>query len=156
MKTRWLEPAEEEAWRNYRKMRTLLDLELQRDLSSSAGLSEADYDVLSTLSEAEGNRWRSRDLAARLLWSPSRLTHQVGRMEQRGLVARESCEDDRRGAVLILTNRGFEALAGAAPRHVEAVRENLVDLLTADEVAALNAIAQKVIAKFSGDVQRQR
>ena len=149
MKTRWLKPAEETAWRNYRRMRTLLDLQLQRDLSRSAGLSEADYDVLSTLTEAEGNRWRSRDLAARLLWSPSRLTHQIGRMEQRGLVMRESCEDDRRGAMLILTDQGFEALAGAAPQHVEAVRENLIDLLSADEIATLNSIAQKVIAKIS-------
>jgi DNA-binding MarR family transcriptional regulator len=135
-------------------MRTLLDFELQRDLSRSAGLSAADYDVLSTLTEADGHRWRVRDLATRLLWSASRLTHQIGRMERRGLVTREDCEDDRRGAVVVLTDNGLATLKAAAPRHVEAVRENLVDLLTPREIATLNAIAQKVIAKIGGGDQR--
>src|ERR671916_190482 len=85
--TRWLTPAEERAWRGYRRMRTVLDLAIARDLRQDSGLSDADYDVLSTLSEAEGDSWRAGDLAARLLWSTSRLAHQVGRMERRDLVA---------------------------------------------------------------------
>ena len=85
-KMRWLEPAQEQAWRRYRRMRTLLDLQIARDLKKDSGLSEPDYDVLSTLSESPDGSWRAREFAARLLWSSSRLAHQVGRMEQRGLV----------------------------------------------------------------------
>jgi DNA-binding MarR family transcriptional regulator len=126
-------------------MRTVLDLQIARDLQQDSGLSETDYDVLSTLSEKPGSNWRSRDLAAQLLWSTSRLAHHVGRMEQRGLVARQPCADDARGALISLTEEGRATLEQAAPPHVASVRRHLIDLLTPEEVAALDSIAEKVI-----------
>src|SRR5437660_3421286 len=114
----WLTAPQERAWRRYRRMRTLLDLQLARDLHRDSGLSGADYDVLSTLSEKAGGSWRARDLAAQLLWSTSRLAHHVGRMEQRGLVARQPCADDARGALISLTGQGRATLGKAAPPHV--------------------------------------
>ena len=148
--TRWLTASQERAWRRYRRMRTLLDLEIARDLNRDSGLSEADYDVLSTLSEKPGSRWRARDLAAQLLWSTSRLAHHVGRMEVRGLVARQPCADDARGALISLTGQGLATLERAAPPHVASVRRNMIDLLTDEEVAALDSIAEKVIAHLAG------
>jgi DNA-binding MarR family transcriptional regulator len=150
--TRWLTASQERAWRRYRRMRTLLDLQIARDLNQDSGLSEADYDVLSTLSETPDGRWRARDLAGRLLWSTSRLAHHVGRMEQRGLVARERCPDDARGALISLTEDGLATLDQAAPPHVASVRRHMIDLLTADEVAALDTIAGKVITRLAGQV----
>ena len=145
---RWLTAPQERAWRRYRRMRTLLDLQLVRDLNQDSGLSESDYDVLSTLSERQEGCWRARDLAAQLLWSTSRLAHHVGRMEQRGLVARQPCADDARGALISLTGQGWATLRDAAPRHVDSVRRHMIDLLTDDEIAALDAIAGKVIARL--------
>lgn len=142
---RWLTPAEDRAWRGYRLMRTLLDLRLTRDLAADSGLSEADYDVLSTLTEAPGDRCRPGELAARLLWSTSRLAHQVGRMEKRGLVAREAVDTDGRGATVVLTGAGRAVLEAAAPLHVESVRRNLVDLLTPAELETLAAITARVV-----------
>ena len=150
--TRWLTSPQERAWRRYRRMRTLLDLQIARDLHRDSGLSEADYDVLSTLSEGPEGSWRARDLAVRLLWSTSRLAHHVGRMEQRGLVARQPCADDARGALLSLTQQGWATLRKAAPPHVASVRRHAIDLLTADEVAALDTIAGKVIAHLASEV----
>ena len=129
-------------------MRTLLDLQIARDLNRDSGLSETDYDVLSTLSEQPGSRWRARDLAAQLLWSTSRLAHHVGRMEQRGLVTRQPTADDARGAVISLTEQGRAVLHQAAPPHVASVRRNLTDLLSEEEVATLDTIAEKVIARL--------
>jgi DNA-binding MarR family transcriptional regulator len=149
---RWLTPPEDRAWRGYRRMRTLLDLQLARDLAADSGLSEPDYDVLSTLSEAPGDRWRASELAARLLWSSSRLAHQVGRMERRGLVARRAVDSDGRGAEVVLTERGRAVLEAAAPAHLESVRRHLVDLLSPAEVDALSAIATKVVRHLDGDV----
>ena len=148
---RWLTPAEDRAWRGYRRMRTLLDLRLARDLAADSGLSEADYDVLSTLSEAPGDRWRASELAARLLWSSSRLAHHVGRMERRGLVARAAVDSDGRGAEVVLTAHGRQVLEEAAPRHLESVRRRLVDLLTPAEVDTLAAIAAKVVRNLEAD-----
>jgi DNA-binding MarR family transcriptional regulator len=129
-------------------MRTLLDLEIARDLHRDSGLSDTDYDVLSTLSEKPGSSWRARDLAAQLLWSTSRLAHHVGRMEQRGLVAREPSADDARGSLISLTGQGRAVLGQAAPPHVASVRRHLIDLLTDEEVATLDTIAGRVIAQL--------
>ena len=141
----WLSAEQEQAWRRYRRMRTLLDLQIARDLKRESGLSEPDYDVLSTLSESPDGCWRARDFAARLLWSTSRLAHQIGRMEQRGLVQRRGTDEDARGAVVALTQHGWATLRAAAPRHVESVRRNLIDLLSPAEVEALDRIAGKVV-----------
>jgi DNA-binding MarR family transcriptional regulator len=149
METRWLSEEEERAWRAYRRMRTLLDLQIGRDLARDSGLSDSDYDVLSTLSETTEPSWRASALAERLLWSTSRLAHHVGRMERRGLVARRDCADDGRGATVTLTEAGWKALREAAPHHVESVRHHLIDLLTPAEVEALATIAAKVIDHFA-------
>lgn len=146
---RWLDADQERAWRGYRRMRTLLDLQIARDLNLDSGLSDADYDVLSTLSERQEAAWRSSDLAKHLLWSTSRLSHHIGRMESRGLVARQPTDNDGRGAVVTLTDQGWATLREAAPHHVESVRRNLVDLLDDQEIATMGRIAEKVIARLS-------
>lgn len=148
-RTRWLTPNEERTWRAYRRMRASLDLRLARDLFSDAGLSEADYDVLSGVSEAADQRLRLKELADSMLWSQSRLSHHVARMEQRGLVVREECESDGRGAVIALTSEGWRTIKEAAPGHVKSVRQHLIDLLTPEEIESLGRIAEKVIAHLS-------
>jgi DNA-binding MarR family transcriptional regulator len=145
---RWLSPGEERAWRAYRRMRTRLDLQLARDLARDSHLSESDYDVLSTLTEQPGRSWRASELAARLLWSTSRLAHHAGRMERRGLIARGECAEDGRGATITLTDAGWAALQAAAPAHVASVRRHFIDLLTPAEVQALADVAGKVLAHF--------
>lgn len=153
-KVRWLEADQERAWRRYRRMRTLLDLQIARDLKNDSGLSEADYDVLSTLSESPDGSWRASDFANRLLWSTSRLAHHVGRMEQRGLVRRRGSADDARGAIVTLTPLGRATLDAAAPLHVASVRRHLIDLLTPAEIKALDRIAGKVVAHLGTGATR--
>jgi DNA-binding MarR family transcriptional regulator len=144
--TRWLDAAEERAWRGYRRMFLLLNARLARDLASDAGLSEADYDVLSSLSEAEGGRERLSTLAARMLWSQSRLSHHIARMQGRGLVTRDDCASDGRGSVAVLTAEGRRAVETAAPGHVAAVRAHLIDRLSPDQIKVLGDIAEIVVA----------
>jgi DNA-binding MarR family transcriptional regulator len=95
---RWLDDTEARAWRGYRRMHALLDLQIARDLAADSGLSETDYDVLSNLSEAAEHQLRLTDLAADMLWSKSRLSHHLTRMQQRGLIRREGSPDDARSA----------------------------------------------------------
>jgi DNA-binding MarR family transcriptional regulator len=146
---RWLNDREMRAWLGYRRMRLLLDLQLNRELMSQSGLSEPDYDVLSDLSQASGRRMRLSDLAAHMRWSKSRLSHHVTRMQQRGLVDREECADDGRGSVLVLTRAGLRAIEAAAPGHVASVRTHLIDLLTNDEIDTLGSITERVLAHLS-------
>jgi DNA-binding MarR family transcriptional regulator len=150
-RTKWLDAQEDRAWRGYRRLRTLLDLQLARDLMRDSGLSEPDYDVLSNLSEAPGQQMRLTELAAWMQWSKSRLSHHITRMQQRGLVDREECPGDGRGSVLVLTQAGLRAIKEAAPLHVASVRRHLIDLLTRDELATLEAITHRVAARLAED-----
>lgn len=142
---RWLTDAEMRAWLGYRRMRLLLDAQITRDLADDSGLSAPDYDVLSTVSSADGCRTRLNALAARMLWSKSRLSRHISRMEQRGLVTKEECADDARGAVIVLTELGLRTIKRAAPHHVESVRRRLIDLLSAEQLEALSGIAETVL-----------
>ena len=132
-------------------MRVPLDLELARDLAADSGLSDPDYDVLSTLTEVDDHRWRITELAAYLRWSTSRLSHHIGRMEHRGLVRRESTEADGRRRIAALTDEGWRAIQGAAPEHVASVRHHFIDLLSPHEVATLEEIARKVVDHLTTD-----
>jgi DNA-binding MarR family transcriptional regulator len=146
---RWLNPAEDRAWRGYRRMFLLLNLQVARDLASDSGLSEPDYDVLSTLSETTGRRARLTELANHMRWSTSRLSHHITRMQQRGLVVREESDDDGRGSVIALTARGVQTIEEAAPLHVDSVRRHFIDLLTDEQIRVLGDIANTVVRHLS-------
>ncbi|SDD59148.1 MarR family winged helix-turn-helix transcriptional regulator [Glycomyces harbinensis] len=144
---RWLTEEEMRAWLGYRRMRNLMDLQINRDLAAD-GLSEQDYDVLSQLADLPDGRMRVSELGTRLRWSRSRLSHHLTRMVQRGLVGRDEVPGDARGAVAALTDAGGEAIRAAAPGHVASVREHLIDLLTPQEIRVLGDIAEKVLERL--------
>jgi DNA-binding MarR family transcriptional regulator len=144
----WLSDEEQRAWRAYRRMVLLVDSAIARELSRDSGLSMPDYLVLSALSEAVDQRRRLTELATSMQWSPSRLSHHVTRMEQRGLVTRADCTEDLRAAYVVLTEAGWDAIRAAAPDHVETVREHLIDLLEPADLAALTSIGEKVAKHF--------
>jgi DNA-binding MarR family transcriptional regulator len=148
---RWLDEGEQRAWLGYRRMRLLLDAQIARDLAADSGLSLADYDVLSTLGSAEDRRGRSTEIASRMLWSKSRLSRQLARMELRGLVKREQCPADGRGSDIVLTDKGLETIMNAAPGHVDSVRAHVIDLLSSDQIRALGDMAEIVLSHL-GDI----
>jgi DNA-binding MarR family transcriptional regulator len=139
----WLTPDEDRAWRAFRRLLTVLPARTARDLAA-LGLSSTDYEVLSTLSEKPDRRWGLRDLAAKMRWSRSRLSHHAARMEARGLLERTGDVNDGRGSIYHLTDDGFAVLEQAAPGHVRSVRNRFLDHLSADELKALEIIANRI------------
>jgi DNA-binding MarR family transcriptional regulator len=126
---RWLSSEEQQTWRATVHLTQLLMRELDRDLDTH-GLNNHDYEILVVLSEAPQNRLRMTELADATSQSRSRLSHQISRMEGRGLVRRDNCEGDKRGTFAVLTTAGVEAIERAAPDHVESVRRHFIDQLT--------------------------
>lgn len=145
---RWLDAAEQRAWRSFLGATRLLFHELDRELQRDAGMPHAYYEILARLSEAPDRALRMGQLAEATLTSPSRISHAVARLEAAGWVRRESCGDDRRGAFAQLTDEGMQVLEAAAPGHVRAVRAHLVDQLTPAELAELGAICTKVLNRL--------
>jgi DNA-binding MarR family transcriptional regulator len=146
---RWLDETEMRAWVGLLKMGWLIEVGIGRDLTE-AGLSFADYHVLASLSETPGHQLRITDLATRISWSKSRLSHQLSRMQARGLVCRSTCPSDARGALAVLTPAGLEAIQKAAPGHVESIRRHLLQPLSPKQVAALADIAEAVLSGGAG------
>lgn len=143
--TAWLTPQEQRAWRAFLRSHTLLLARLHRQLQRDAGLSLADYEVLANLSEAADGRLRAFRLAASLQWEKSRLSHHLTRMEQRGLVTREECSSDARGAFVALTEEGRRTIASAAPAHVGEVRRSFIDPLTPEQLELLATVSERIM-----------
>ncbi len=143
---RWLDDDEQRAWRSLQFMQMRLDGELARQLASEAGLSYPDYLVLVALTDRPDGRLRPYELSEILGWEKSRVSHQVSRMVDRGLVEKKACDSDRRGAFVLVTGKGRRELEAAAPGHVAMVRRLFVDVLTPGQLEAIGDAAQKVLA----------
>jgi DNA-binding MarR family transcriptional regulator len=150
-KVRWLDEREERAWRALQFMQMRLEGELARQLAAESGLSYPDYVVLVALTDRAEGRMRLFELAATLGWEKSRTSHHVGRMVARGLVKKEKCDADRRGAHVAITPRGRREIEAAAPGHVAAVRRLFVDQLTPAQLDAIAEAAEIVLNGFDGE-----
>ena len=150
MPPRWLSPAEQRAWRDFLWGGRVVMAGLDRDLRG-AGVQASEYEILSMLSESPGHSMRMSELATLVVQSRSRLTHAASRLEERGWVMRQPCEEDRRGVLLTLTEDGLHTLVDLAPLHVDSVRRHLVDLLTPEEFARLGELMSVVRLAASVD-----
>jgi DNA-binding MarR family transcriptional regulator len=132
-------------------MQMRLTAALARQLTADSALSYQDYLVLVALTDRPDGRMRLFEVGRQLGWEQSRLSHQVTRMTERGLVTKERCDSDRRGSFVVLTEEGRTAIEGAAPGHAAAVRRLFVDVLTPDQLAAVGGAAESVLAAFAAD-----
>ena len=143
---RWLDGREERAWRALQFMQLRLSAALARQLAVDSDLSYPDYQVLVALTDRPDGRARVSELAHQLGWEQSRLSHHLTRMESRGLVSKEQCPSDRRGAFAVVSAEGRRKLAAAAPGHVDAVRRLFVDRLRPEQLDAIAEVAETVLA----------
>ncbi|TCO64454.1 MarR family winged helix-turn-helix transcriptional regulator [Actinocrispum wychmicini] len=141
---RWLTDAEQRSWRAYVIGTERLRQRLTTELQDTHNLPLADYEVLVRLSEQENHQMRMTQLADEVAQSKSRLSHQISRLEQAGLVRRTCCPNDARGILAELTDQGLTHLHQAAPTHVDGVRRHLIDLVTDEERTVLATIFERV------------
>ncbi|MCC9306929.1 MarR family transcriptional regulator [Kitasatospora sp. RB6PN24] len=132
----WLTAREQRFWRAHLEVSKLLEYQLGRELAQY-DLAINDYEILVVLSESPDRRMRMTDLATATLQSKSRLSHQITRMENAGLVLRQECPGDRRGLFAQLTEEGWQTLRKAAPDHVRSVRAHFIDRLDDDQLDAM-------------------
>ena len=141
----WLDPREDRAWRAFRHAHHQLTLCLDRHLLQDSGLTEADYEILAVLSEHPTGQMPAQELGALVQWEKSRLSHQVRRMQERGLIAREPNPADGRSAMICLLPAGRRAIEDAAPQHVHNVRRHFIDLFTPAELDTYAALNERVL-----------
>jgi DNA-binding MarR family transcriptional regulator len=140
-----LSPRELGAWRGMLRAHAALTKALGADLEREHGLPLTSYEVLMTLHDAPGRRMRMSDLACAVILSRSGLTRLVDRLAREGLLAREACGDDARGAFAVLTDLGVERVAVARRTHLSGVRERFLERLTVAEQEALGELWVRVV-----------
>ncbi|GAB2661236.1 MarR family winged helix-turn-helix transcriptional regulator [Saccharopolyspora gloriosae] len=133
----WRNSLQRKAWRPYIEASLLLETRLDEDLQAVSGMTLKDYNVLLVLSESPAHRLRMGELAARMVFSPSRLTYQIKVMERRGWVLRQVLPDDKRVHHAVLTATGLEALHEADRHHIATVQRLFTDGLDEDELRVL-------------------
>ena len=149
--TKWLNDREQRAWRAFIDVHAQLMRRLHRQLQTDSDLSGPDYEVLVHLSESSDGRLRPFELGRQLQWEKSRLSHHLTRMERRGLIGREECETDARGAHIALTRAGRRAIVAAAPAHVAELRRLFIDALSPRQIDELARISEAVLAHLALD-----
>jgi DNA-binding MarR family transcriptional regulator len=142
---RWLDEDQLAAWKKFVAVVELLPGVLDSQLQRDADLSHFEYFVLAMLSEAHGRTLRMTALASATNATLPRLSHVASRLEKKGYVERTPCMEDKRATNAHLTDAGFGKVVATAPGHVATVRENVIDPLTADDVADLDRIMGRIL-----------
>lgn len=138
-------------WRGFIETARELDARLSSRLHDESALSSGDYTVLLALSEAPERRLRSSALADAVGWERSRLSHHIRRMEGRGLIRRDDCAVDYRGAEVVLTDHGAHAFRSASVPHLRAVRELFVDALSPEQLDQVEQLTTALRASLGAD-----
>lgn len=128
-----------QGWRTLAALHNFIETELERALTRDAGLSVVEYTVLDALNRQDGWHMRMQQLARASALSPSATTRLVNRLEERGLLTRVDCLDDRRGTYTELTRPGHALLDRARPVHDTALERALAAATDVPELAALVA-----------------
>lgn len=141
-----LDDRELRAWRGLLRAHAALTKALGTDLEREHGLPLTSYEVLMNLHDAPGRRMRMSELACCVILSRSGLTRLVDRLAREGLLEREACDDDARGAFAVLTEEGRLRVTAARRTHLAGVRTRFLERLSDDELEALGAVWDRVVA----------
>jgi DNA-binding MarR family transcriptional regulator len=134
-----------ETWRSFLVAHVQIRRQLERELQAEQSLGLGEYEVLLLLARAEDRQLRMSELADRLVLSRSGVTRLVDRLEADALVARESCDTDRRGSWATLTKAGHDRLRRAAPTHLRGIGEHFLDRIPPDELDGLQRTLDRVL-----------
>jgi DNA-binding MarR family transcriptional regulator len=141
---------QEQTWFAYMRVALRLNFEINRDLQARSQLSHSDFHVLNALADSPDQHLLISDLAVRIGWERSRLSHQLLRMEKRGLVIRRTAEADARATDVVLADGGRDALRAATPGHAALVQRLFFDGLDPALLeplhASLDQIHEQIVA----------
>ncbi|MGB4135578.1 MAG: MarR family transcriptional regulator [Microbacterium sp.] len=142
-------------WRDYIETAEALRTRLASRMLSESSLSSGDYQVLLALSEAAQRTVRSSELADRIGWERSRLSHHLGRMEKRGLIRREACAEVAHGVDVIATDAGMAAFRAGSVPHLRAVRELFIDALAPAQLTEVEGLTAALREHLGLDPESQ-
>ena len=143
-----LEQSRLQAWRSFLTAHAALINRIEHELEEAELVPLAWYDVLLALYEAPNQRLRMNELADAIVLSRSGLTRLVDRLEAEGLLSRERCGTDRRGAYAVLTDKGLAALRRTWPVYEKGIVEHFARYISDEEARTITGVFQRVLASM--------
>ena len=138
-------------WRLFLKTHARLERLLDDDLRSAHDLTLAEYDAMLQLAESPTHRLRMHEIAERVVLSRSGVTRLIDRLVRDGLVERDTCSTDARGAEAVLTASGLDRLRKAAPTHLRGISDHFLDTMSAAELAAVDRAMNAILVGLGPD-----
>ena len=132
-------------WRSFLTAYSVITRQLDEELRDETGLSLFEYAALLHLAEAEGRRLRMSELADGIVLTRSGVTRLVDRLERDGLVERNQCSSDGRGAEATLTDAGLERLRAASKVHLRGIDEYYFERVSEEDQAAVGRAMNEVV-----------
>ncbi len=134
------------AYRAFITAHALIIERIEHEMTAAGVIPLMWYDVLIELYEAPGRQLRQYELAHAVVLSKSNISRLVDRLEVAGLLTRERCETDKRGAYVVLTETGIEAMRRAWPVYARGIRANFANYITEDDAGSLAATFERINA----------
>jgi DNA-binding MarR family transcriptional regulator len=138
-----------EAWMAFHNIRVTLLPPLIRHLSEKCGLSEAEYQIFMGLMSVDEKKMKPSQLSDHLGWDIGRVSHQVSRMESRGLLERQQCPMDARSCWIGMTKKGQTLIEKAFPLQMQEVDRLFTAALTEEQFRSLIAISEAIDANIT-------
>lgn len=138
-----------EPWRAFLQAHARVTRRLDEELRAEHDLSLAEYDALLSIAEAPDRRIRMRQLADRVILSKSGVTRLIDRLVLDGLVQRDACLSDARGAEAVLTTAGLDRLRRASRTHLRGIEEHFLAALGDDDLSVIQR-SMRAIAERAG------
>lgn len=132
------------AWRAFHKIGTSLLPHLGRQITNHSGISGAEYVVLVALSELTTPNVNLNRLAQGLGWEISRMSHQISRMEEAGLVKKSRNTDDSRCFDVSITAEGRKIAQAAIPLQSKEINHCFSEVLTQAQMKSLIEISEAI------------
>lgn len=132
------------AWRAFHKIGTSLLPHLGRQITNHSGITGAEYVVLVALSELTTPSVNLKRLAQGLGWEISRMSHQISRMEEAGLVKKARNQLDSRRFDVSITPKGRKIAEAAIPLQSKEINHCFSEVLTQAQMKALIEISEAI------------
>ena len=132
------------AWRAFHKVGSSLLPHLSRQITNHSGITGAEYVVLVALSELTSPNVNLNRLATGLGWETSRMSHQISRMEENGLVKKSRNPDDSRCFDVSITSKGRKIAESAIPLQSREINHCFSEVLTKDQMRSLIEISEAI------------
>jgi DNA-binding MarR family transcriptional regulator len=138
-----------EPWRAFLQAHARVTRRLDEELRAEHDLSLAEYDALLTIAAAPDRRIRMRQLADRVILSKSGVTRLIDRLVLDGLVQRDACLSDARGAEAVLTTAGLDRLRRASRTHLRGIEEHFISAVDEDDLSIIER-SMRAVAERAG------